>query len=212
MNRHAVLGQEIADAERVPRVARADHAQSREVRRLAQQLPPGDERLQDDVAERRALVEDSAQVVGRDLVGLAIALGDGGDDRRAPVRCEMSPVNSPFLWTTMVRGSYPVGSTMAISPDLTMKNLKSRAPAAYSTSPSRKVRGAALGHRPRAAIWLSSRTGKAVEWRSGSAMTDDPQYRTVGRFSVGEVSRIRHGMPTLHQDRLRSYHHRAESS
>ena len=60
---HAVLRQEVADAEGVLRVARADHAQPGEVRRLPQELPPGDERLEDDVAERRALVQDLPQVV-----------------------------------------------------------------------------------------------------------------------------------------------------
>ena len=53
--RHPVLGQEVADPEGVLRVARADHAQAREVPRLAQELPPGDERLQDEVAQVRVI-------------------------------------------------------------------------------------------------------------------------------------------------------------
>ena len=51
--RHAVLGQEIADPKGVLRVARADHAQAGEVLRLAQELPAGDERLEDNVADVR---------------------------------------------------------------------------------------------------------------------------------------------------------------
>ena len=81
--RHAVLGQEIADPEGVLRVARADHAQAGEVPRLAQELPAGDEGLQDDVAQLRVVVQDLPQGVGRHLVDFAIAPGDGADERRA---------------------------------------------------------------------------------------------------------------------------------
>ena len=59
------------------RVARADHAQAREARRLAQKLPPGDERLQDEVAQVRVVVEELPQGIGRHLVDLAVAAGDG---------------------------------------------------------------------------------------------------------------------------------------
>ena len=48
-----------------------------------QELPPGDERLQDDVAQVGVVVQELPQGVGRDLVDLAIAPGDGADDRRA---------------------------------------------------------------------------------------------------------------------------------
>ena len=58
---HAVLGQEVADAEGVLGVARADHAQAGEVPRLAQKLAAGDERLQDDVAQVRVMVEELPQ-------------------------------------------------------------------------------------------------------------------------------------------------------
>ena len=51
--------------------------------RLAQELPPGDERLQDDVAQVRMVVQELPQGVGRYLVDFAIAAGDGADDRRA---------------------------------------------------------------------------------------------------------------------------------
>ena len=79
---HAVLGQEVADAEGVARVARADHAQARERARLAQQLPAGDEGLQDDVAEIRALVEHLPSERAGDGVDLAVAGRTARDDRR----------------------------------------------------------------------------------------------------------------------------------
>ncbi len=50
--RDSVLGQKLADPQRIPRIAGADNAQPREVRRLAQELPSGDERLQDDGLRR----------------------------------------------------------------------------------------------------------------------------------------------------------------
>src|SRR6266540_4031540 len=51
----AVLGQEVAHTEGIGGVTGADHPQADEVRRLAQELPPGDERLQDDLTQDRAL-------------------------------------------------------------------------------------------------------------------------------------------------------------
>ncbi len=65
---------------RVLGVARADHAQAGEVPGLAQELPAGDERLQDDVAQVGALVQDLAQGLGRHLVDLAVGPGDGARD------------------------------------------------------------------------------------------------------------------------------------
>ena len=79
---HAVLGQEVADPKGVRGVARADHPQAGEVGRLAQELPPGDERLKNDVAQVRALVQDAPQRLARNLNHLAVAPGDGADDRR----------------------------------------------------------------------------------------------------------------------------------
>ena len=77
-----ILRQEIAHPERVRRVSRADHAQPRVVGRLAQQLPPRDERLQDDIAGRRALVQDAPQRIPGNLVYLGIAPGNCVDDGR----------------------------------------------------------------------------------------------------------------------------------
>ncbi len=78
----AILGEEVADPECVGGVARADHAQSRKIRRLAQKLPPGDERLEDNIAERGALVQRAPQGVPRDFVHFAIASSHGADDGR----------------------------------------------------------------------------------------------------------------------------------
>ena len=92
---HPVLGQEVADPEGVLRVARPDHAQAREVPRLAEELPAGDERLKDDVAQvgvpfrssRRASAEISKTSQSPRATPLTIA--------GPPVRCDTSPVNSP---------------------------------------------------------------------------------------------------------------------
>src|SRR4051794_23022655 len=58
---HPVLRQKVADAKRVPRIARADHAKPREFAGLPQQLPPRDEGLEDDVGELRAAVQEVSQ-------------------------------------------------------------------------------------------------------------------------------------------------------
>ena len=123
---HAVPRQEVADAEGVLRVARADHPQPREVRRRPQQLPPGDERLEDDVAERRALVDDPPQVVRGDLVGLAVAARHGADDRRRPgqVRDVPGELARPGPWTANVRGSSPLRSTISIRAGLDDEELE----------------------------------------------------------------------------------------
>ncbi len=133
---HQVLGQEVADAERVRRVARADDAQARERARLAHQLTAGHERPQDDVAEIRALVDDLLEERAGDGVDLAVASATAVKIAGVPVRCETSPVNSPRLWMAMVFGVSPVWSRISISPDRTTKNLKSRSPKWTSTSPA----------------------------------------------------------------------------
>src|SRR5882724_1643217 len=78
----AVAGQEVADAEGILGVAGAEDAEAGEVSRLAQELPAGDEGLQDDVGQIRRLTEDLPQGRGRHLVDLAVAPGDGADHRR----------------------------------------------------------------------------------------------------------------------------------
>ena len=79
---HPVFGQEVADPKGVRGVSRADHPQAGEVGRLAQELPAGDERLKDDVAQVRAQVQHAPQRLARNLNHLAAAAGDGADDRR----------------------------------------------------------------------------------------------------------------------------------
>ena len=79
---NAVLGQEVADPKSVRRVARADHPQSREGGRLLQKLPAGDERLKNDVAQIRALVQEAAQGVTRNFNHLTGASGDSADHSR----------------------------------------------------------------------------------------------------------------------------------
>ena len=76
----AVLGQEVPDTEGIGGVAGADQPEADEVRRLAQELPPGDECLQDDVTHDRTLVERGSQRIPRDLDHLAIAFGHGADE------------------------------------------------------------------------------------------------------------------------------------
>ncbi len=79
---HPVLGQEVAHPEGVRGVARADDAQPGEAGRLAQELAAGDERLEDDVAQVRALVQHAPQALAGDLDDLAPAPRDGADERR----------------------------------------------------------------------------------------------------------------------------------
>ena len=50
--------------------------------RFAEKLLASDERLEDDVAQIRAPVHDTAERVVRHRVDFTIGLGDGGDDRR----------------------------------------------------------------------------------------------------------------------------------
>src|SRR5206468_1926441 len=50
------------------------------VRRLAEELPAGDECLKNNVAQVRALVEHAPQRLARDLEHLAAAPGNGADD------------------------------------------------------------------------------------------------------------------------------------
>ena len=79
-----VLGQEVAHAKGVRGIAGPDHPETHEVSGLAQELAPGDERLQDDVAQHGALIERRPERVARDLRRLALAPGHGADDRGAP--------------------------------------------------------------------------------------------------------------------------------
>ena len=114
LERHAVFRQEIADAKGILRVARADHAQAGEVFRLVQELPARDERLEDEVADFRVMIDELPQRVGRQLVDFAIAAGDAVTSDGVPVRCVTSPVNSPGPRTTMVFGVSPDSSMISI--------------------------------------------------------------------------------------------------
>ena len=79
---HAVFGQEVADAEGIGGVTGADHPQAGELRRLAQDLPPGNERLEEEVAQGRALVQDPLQGDRGELIYLCVTSGDGAVHRR----------------------------------------------------------------------------------------------------------------------------------
>lgn len=65
------------------RVTRADHAQAGKASRFAQKLLPRDERLEDNVAQIRAPVQDVAKGFERHRVDFTIGLGEGCDDRRS---------------------------------------------------------------------------------------------------------------------------------
>ena len=93
--RNPVLGQKVAHAKRVLRIPRADDAQAHELCRLPQDLPPGDERLEDDVAQARMIIQEMSQSVRGYLVDYGIATSDGLDDRWAAgqlrhVACELT--------------------------------------------------------------------------------------------------------------------------
>src|SRR6266699_6205388 len=72
--KHAVLRQKISDAECVLRITRTDYPQSRELTRLAHQLPASDECLQADIAQPRVLIQNLPQGLLGNLVGFAIRL------------------------------------------------------------------------------------------------------------------------------------------
>ena len=134
---HAVLSEEIADSKRVLRIVRADHAQASEVFRLAQHLPAGDERLEDDVAEFRVTVDQSRKTSGRQLVDFAIAPGDGADERGSAG--QLRYVAGEFAGRrgrSTVFGVSPDSSLISMRPDLMTKNLKSRSPTSKSFSPA----------------------------------------------------------------------------
>lgn len=63
------------------RVPRADYPQPGEAGRFAQKLLSCNERLENDVAQVRAPVQDLAKTVVRHRIDFAIAPGDGGDNR-----------------------------------------------------------------------------------------------------------------------------------
>src|SRR5205085_2063834 len=52
------------------------------VGRLAQELPPGDERLQENIAHLGALIQDASYGSARNLIDLTASPSDCADDRR----------------------------------------------------------------------------------------------------------------------------------
>src|ERR1700730_221074 len=81
---HAVLRQKIADTKSILRVTGTDSAQSDEPVQRTQQLPAGDERLQNDVAQLRILIQTLMQGLARQLVDFAIRLRDAAHHCRVP--------------------------------------------------------------------------------------------------------------------------------
>jgi hypothetical protein len=78
--RHEIPGQEVADPEGLLRIAGAHHARARELARFAEDLPPGDECLQDRVADVGMAIEDLAEGVERHLVDFAFAARHAADE------------------------------------------------------------------------------------------------------------------------------------
>ncbi len=73
--RNEIPRQKLANAMGISGVARPDDSQPREVAR-PQKLPTSDECSQDDIAERRALVQKMAKSLGGDLVHLRVGASD----------------------------------------------------------------------------------------------------------------------------------------
>src|SRR5262249_60591893 len=78
-----VAGEEGGDAERVGGRVRADHAQAGEAPGVAEELPAGDERPEDDVGEAWVLIQHCAQGRLRHLVHVGRTAGVAADDRRS---------------------------------------------------------------------------------------------------------------------------------
>ncbi len=57
-----------------------------QIGRFAEQLAAGNERLEDDVAETGALIQDLAEGVAGDFEDFAVAAGDGCKDEREGCR------------------------------------------------------------------------------------------------------------------------------
>src|ERR1700704_3041063 len=81
--RHQVLRQKIANAKSIARVTRTDHAQTGELARLAHQLPACDERLQDEIAQLRILIQNLTERCLRYSIHFAIRLRDRANQFRA---------------------------------------------------------------------------------------------------------------------------------
>ena len=79
------------------RITRPDHTQADEIWGLAQQLATGDKSLKNDVAQAGTLVQHMAQGFSRDFEYLAVARAMAVKIAGVPVKCEISPVNSPLL-------------------------------------------------------------------------------------------------------------------
>ncbi len=78
----AISAEKVADAKGVRGVARANHPQAREIRRFAEELPARDERLENDVAEGRALIQHLPQRLSRDFEYFALASRNRAEDGR----------------------------------------------------------------------------------------------------------------------------------
>ena len=171
---HPVLGQEFADTECVPGVARADHADAHELAGLAQELAAGDERLHDDVAQVGVVVDELAQGLGRHLVDFAIPPGDGIDDRRAARQLGHVAGELPGpLDRDGPRGLPGFVHDLDLA-RLDDEELEVPVTDLEELFPIPVLASFVKGQRSSAASWDSSSLGKATDRKSCSAMLQPP--------------------------------------
>ena len=70
---HMVAGQEISNTQRVGAVAGANDAESHKIRRRFQELPAGDKRLENHIAEPRVVLKQTLQILIADRVSVTPA-------------------------------------------------------------------------------------------------------------------------------------------
>ena len=166
--------QEIADPERVVRVTRADHTQTGEASRFAQKLLPRDERLEDEVAQVWAPVQDFAEGIGRHRVNFTIGQGDGSDDRRTAR--ELPSFAGEFAGLVNDDDLRRIPGLIA---DLDLTRLDDEELGVAIAASKERLPGPILRQRrtaqlPRVATCASSSVGNATACKSCSAMSPPP--------------------------------------
>ena len=158
-----VASEEIADPERVLRVARADDPQARELARLAEQLAARDQRREDHVPDvRRATLRSSRRFVCENAPGLGVARATAGGDRpRAGQPADLAGELAAVVHDDRLR-LVPDSSRISIAPDMTMKKGRRRRRYWKSLSPVPERRRPSSGH---SAISARSCLGERRETR-----------------------------------------------
>ena len=146
--------------------ARADHAQPGEFTRFAQQLPAGDECLQNDVAEFGMMIEQLPQGIRRKLISLDGAASDGAHDGWVARQLgHVAGESAGFVNRDPLRAIAGNVDNFHLS-RLDDVKIPNACPASNSGCPSRKLFLTVSEQPSRLAIWAAVNFGKATERRS----------------------------------------------